>query len=178
MMTSRNSQQRSSVDEWLRQQMEEAASYAFPAGLYDLPDEYRNIADAKVRAKAVEVYGERGTAPDTLRERRTELRQRGQELRGKIVDNPIWKENSRSFASDAAKTLPGWRIASVVSLLFALWGLAHRERTWDGWALLLVSATLAVLVLPVLPVVARFGRQIALSFVASLRQVAALLLVQ
>src|SRR5262249_47552159 len=149
MMTIKKSPACVAIDEWLTQQMEEAANYAFPAGLYDLPDEYRGIAEAKVRAKATELYGEPSAESAALRERQAALRQRADDLREKMHANAIWKEAARSFALDASQALPGWRVGCLVSLLFALWGLAHRERTWDGWAVLALSAALAILLLPV-----------------------------
>jgi hypothetical protein len=156
----------------------QAAHYAFPAGLYDLPDDYTGIAAAKVRAKAMELYGEPGTEPATLRERQAILQQRGEELRDKLIANPIWKETVRAFAMNAPKVLPTWRVACLVSLLFALWGLLHQERTWDGWAVLTLSATLAVLLLLVLPVIIRFAAQLAVDVANFLRHAGTLLLLE
>jgi len=68
-MTMKKSRAPVAVDEWPRQQMDEASHYAFPAGLYDLPDDYTGIAEAKVRARAMELYGKPGAEPATRRER-------------------------------------------------------------------------------------------------------------
>lgn len=178
MITTKKSPKPVAIDEWLSQLMEEAAKYAFDAGLYDLPDEYSNIAKAKVRAKAVERYGEPGADPVALREREAVLKQRGQEVRDKVLANHLWEETTRSFASAAAQALPGWRVGCVISLLFALWGFAHQEQTWHSWVVLTLSAALSVLVLPVLPVILRFGVCVTANLVSVLRQIGTLLVIE
>jgi hypothetical protein len=178
MITIKKSPKPVAIDEWLSQLMEEAAKYAFDAGLYDLPDEYSNIAKAKVRAKAVERYGEPSVDPVALREREAVLKQRGEQVRDKVHANHLWKETARSFAVDAAQALPGWRVGCVIALLFALWGFAHQERSWHSWIVLTLSATLSVLVLPALPVFLRFGVRSTANLVSALHQIGTLVFIE
>lgn len=165
------------IDEWLRQQQEEAASYAYPAGLYGLPDEYKGIVGAKVRAKARELYGEPGADLVALSERQIALINRRGELLGKIEAHPLRDSVTEFLATDVARALPSWRVGAVVSITFALWGLLRHERTWDGWAVLLLSAALTTLILQALPVLLRFVVGLSLRMGGCLRNVAGLLIV-
>jgi hypothetical protein len=140
---------RSAVEQQIAQMRTSAEEFGANDGLYGVQQSVQDTFAAGLKELGYMVHGRPDVDPDVVLERAATMRQRAREASSKAES--YFEGLRRSEASAGPPRPLGWRMSLAVVSAAAVVGLAMPSAGWRVAGILALSATLAALVLPLIP---------------------------